>query len=809
MSSRNTSGKHASSKTTNPKSASRSTTSKRKTPSKPSRSAVAQNVESQTAATSTMANDITGIIIAVVAVALFVAVVLPSGAIVAQFASDCLLLGFGVGAYILPVVLLIWAATFFINHKPGSISRTGLGLGLILIAILTLLALYTPFAASYPKVVFDQAALVSRGGYLGAGLAYALLICVGQIIGMIISIGVIITGIVVLGFSISSMVQRAQERAELARATHEADRELKRGATPRTERIAAGEDERERRGRRDAGETRRLRGMDSDKTMIMDDAPDQEITRELRHEPRKRKDLDETIALDTDAEQTVPLKRTSSLEGFELPPERLLLRTTQTTQKKQERAISRNLSEMAQRLQDTLESFNLFANVVGYTPGPTFTLFKIEMPTGVKLTRITSLEDDIALALASESVRIFAPIPGTSLVGVEIPNKTRAAVLLGDIIDSVQGGPLELVLGKNVEGESVTADLAKMPHLLIGGTTGSGKSVAINAMLMTILMRDTPEDVRMILIDPKRVELSLYNGIPHLYVPVVTDPKEAAATLAWATIEMERRLKLFEKAGTRNLELYNGMIADGRLSDDNEKLPYIVVVIDELSDLMMVAGKEVEGSIVRIAQLARAAGIHLIVATQRPSSNVVTGMIKTNISNRIAFKVPTGVDSRVILDQTGAENLVGMGDLLFLNGNSGEPQRVQGCYVGETETNAVVEFLRSQGEPDYHEEIFETRVIGQGSSMNPNSPDGEDEDPMLWDAAEVVVQTQMGSTSSLQRRMKVGYARAGRIMDQLEMKGVVGPSDGSHPREVLVENVVDLEALRSLDDYESGKESDS
>ena len=383
-----------------------------------------------------------------------------------------------------------------------------------------------------------------------------------------------------------------------------------------------------------------------------------------------------------------------------------------------------------------------------------------------------------------------------------------------------------------MEGNAITADLAKMPHLLIGGTTGSGKSVAINSMIMSVLMRSTPDEVRMILIDPKRVELSLYNDIPHLFVPVVTDPHKAASTLAWAVTEMERRLKLFEEVGARNINQYSKMRekhlqmleeerqrraeaaqaqAEGAEAEDEdddfvddeddwEKMPSIMIVIDELADLMMVAGKEVETSISRIAQLARAAGIHMIVATQRPSTNVITGLIKANITNRIAFNVASGIDSRVILDTTGAEHLIGNGDMLFSKPEYGKPLRIQGCYVGEDEINEVCSFLKSQGKPDYHEDIFSTSVpiLESGSSSGGFSGGDSDED-LVWQAAEIVVQSNLGSTSALQRRLKVGYARAGRIMDMLEDKGIVGPANGSKPREVYVTDLMELENLKAMD----------
>lgn len=483
--------------------------------------------------------------------------------------------------------------------------------------------------------------------------------------------------------------------------------------------------------------------------------------------------------------------QTSSDDGYELPPLSMLSSNPNsggTASTKME------LDETKEALQSTLGEFGLRCRVVDYVSGPLVTTFRIEMGEGERVTKIKNLEDDIALTLAAEKVRIYAPIPGTSYVGVEIPNKTRQNVHLGDVLPYAKGGPLEVAIGRDSAGKPVIANIAKMPHMLVAGTTGSGKSVMINSMIMSLLMRTTPKQVRLIMIDPKRVEFTSYNGLPHLYVPVVTEPRQAASALQWAVSEMERRLKVFERAGARNIKVYNKMCVSGKLSEmDNppEPMPYIVIIIDELSDLMMVAGKDVEASIVRIAQLARAAGIHLIIATQRPSANVVTGLIKSNIDTRAALKVSSVVDSRVILDEKGAERLLGNGDMLFKDRGL-TPRRVLGCYTSDSEIAEVVQFIRDQAEPDYHEEIL--------TAVTPNTPGSssgdlsEEDDPLVWEAAQIVVESQLGSTSGLQRRLKVGYARAGRIMDMLEAKGVVGPPDGSKPREVLL----DQEGLEDL-----------
>ena len=478
-------------------------------------------------------------------------------------------------------------------------------------------------------------------------------------------------------------------------------------------------------------------------------------------------------------------------EGYELPPFSMLSSNPNSATAASSRE---ELEETKGRLQSTLEEFGLQSKVVDYVSGPLVTTFRIEMGEGERVNKIRNLEDDIALTLAAEKVRIFAPIPGTSYVGIEIPNHTRSNVHLGDVLPYAAGGPLEVAIGRDSAGKPVIADISKMPHMLVAGTTGSGKSVMINSMIMSRLMRTTPKQVRLIMVDPKRVEFSSYNGLPHLYVPVVTDPRQAASALQWAVSEMERRLKVFERAGARNITKYNDMCVNGKLAEmDNppEPLPYIVVIIDELSDLMMTAGKDVEASIVRIAQLARAAGIHLVIATQRPSANVVTGLIKSNIDTRCALKVSSGIDSRVILDETGAERLLGNGDMLFKDRGLA-PKRVLGCYTSDNEIEQIVGFIRDQGEPEYHEEILSQVVPGQAGTSHDDL--GEEDDPLVWEAAQIVVDSQLGSTSGLQRRLKVGYARAGRIMDMLEAKGVVGPPEGSKPREVLL----DKEGLEDL-----------
>lgn len=480
-----------------------------------------------------------------------------------------------------------------------------------------------------------------------------------------------------------------------------------------------------------------------------------------------------------------------SQADYELPPLSILRKNDATDGSY---ADDSELAKTAQRLQGTLEEFGLTSRVTGWIAGPSVTTFKISMGEGERVSKIVNLEDDITLSLAAKSVRIFAPIPGTSLVGIEIPNEKPQPVFLSDVLPYAQGGPLECAFGRDSEGKPIVVDLAGLPHLLVAGTTGSGKSVLLNAIIMSMLMRSTPEQVRLIMVDPKRVEFTGYAGLPHLYVPVVTEPRQAASALQWGVTEMERRLKVFEHYKVRDIKTYNGNVDGGKYADmENppKHMPYFVIVIDELADLMMVAGKDVESSIVRIAQLGRAAGIHLIVATQRPSADVVTGLIRANIDNRVALSVDNALNSRIILDQKGAEQLLGRGDMLVkLRGK--KPRRAQGCWVSDEEIEQTVAFVREQVTADYHEDIL-TAVVPNTPGA-PGAEVGKDDDPLVWEAARIVVESQLGSTSGLQRALSVGYARAGRIMDMLEAKGVVGPVNGSKPREVLL----DKEALKDL-----------
>jgi S-DNA-T family DNA segregation ATPase FtsK/SpoIIIE len=470
-----------------------------------------------------------------------------------------------------------------------------------------------------------------------------------------------------------------------------------------------------------------------------------------------------------------------------------------------------------QALEAALASHGVETRLVGMVVGPTVTRYELELGPGVKVARVTSLSKDIAYAMASPDVRILAPIPGRQAIGVEVPNLDRQIVALADILTSEEARqathPLEVAIGRDINGRSVLANLANMPHVLIAGATGAGKSSCINSLITSILMRSTPDQVRMILVDPKRVELGQYNRLPHLLTQVVTNPKKAANALSWAVKEMERRYDLLAEVGFRDINGYNAAYDRGDLNPDSgdgepssdgavpsldevlapdrpqyDRLPYILLVIDELNDLMMVAARDVEESICRIAQMARAVGIHLVIATQRPSVNVITGVIKANIPARLAFAVSSLADSRVILDQPGAERLVGKGDLLLLGPSSSTPQRIQGCWVSEKEVRAVVgSWLRQAPELAYDDEAVQgTEEDGGAAGLLGGSTGDEDDDDLLLQAMELIVRSQLGSTSMLQRKLRVGFARAGRLMDLLEQRGVVGPSEGSKARAVLM-----------------------
>ena len=526
--------------------------------------------------------------------------------------------------------------------------------------------------------------------------------------------------------------------------------------------------------------------------------PEHEAAPAPASKPKKTENISETeqeamnIAIDESQKAPMPV--------YDYPPIDLLTQGKHASVA----GAETELRESSACLLDTLDSFNIEAQIIGIVRGPSVTRFELTIPRGIKISRITALSDDIALSLGAANVRI-APIPDKVAVGIEVPNKTVNTVFIRECIGSPAfanaKSRLSFAVGKDITGKPVIGDIAKMPHMLIAGTTGSGKSVCINSMLISLLYKSTPEEVRLIMVDPKMVELGNYNGIPHLLIPVVTDPKKAAGALNWAVGEMERRYKLFADHQVRNLVGYNDLMrsekAKAEQTEDGhpeqyQVLPQMVIVIDGLADLMMVAAKEVENSICRIAQKARAAGMHLVVATQRPSADVITGIMKANIPSRIAFAVASQIESRIILDTTGAEKLIGKGDMLYAPLGEGKPTRVQGCFISNEEIEAVIARIKETSTAEYSEEILEhieqqAEQVGnnKGGGSGTNDP-GDDEDELIEEAIEVIMDCRQASTSMLQRRLKLGYSRAARIIDQIEDRGIIGPSEGSKPRQILI-----------------------
>ena len=532
---------------------------------------------------------------------------------------------------------------------------------------------------------------------------------------------------------------------------------------------------------------------------VSEPEPEHEAAPAPASKPKKTENISETeqeamnIAIDESQKAPMPV--------YDSPPIDLLTQGKHASVA----GAETELRESSACLLDTLDSFNIEAQIIGIVRGPSVTRFELTIPRGIKISRITALADDIALSLGAANVRI-APIPDKVAVGIEVPNKTVNTVFIRECIGSPAfanaKSRLSFAVGKDITGKPVIGDIAKMPHMLIAGTTGSGKSVCINSMLISLLYKSTPEEVRLIMVDPKMVELGNYNGIPHLLIPVVTDPKKAAGALNWAVGEMERRYKLFADHQVRNLVGYNDLMrsekAKAEQTEDGhpeqyQVLPQIVIVIDELADLMMVAAKEVENSICRIAQKARAAGMHLVVATQRPSADVITGIMKANIPSRIAFAVASQIESRIILDTTGAEKLIGKGDMLYAPLGEGKPTRVQGCFISNEEIEAVIARIKETSTAEYSEEILEhieqqAEQVGnnKGGGSSGTNDLGDDEDELIEEAIEVIMDCRQASTSMLQRRLKLGYSRAARIIDQIEDRGIIGPSEGSKPRQILI-----------------------
>ena len=645
------------------------------------------------------------------------------------------------------------------------------------------------------------------GGAIGAIVAVPLIGLLDMVGTVILCIGVAIL-ILILMFGLrpsqvitnmmENMKEYREEKLENKYEEEEARRELrKRRSQERQERIENQEKELPRKVKKSSIDI----PLDDEITINLNEKEnkkmkkyqhDEELLEEKQESEKSSPDeLEANLFKTEEPEKQVQTKEVLQLqhtitvedESYEFPPIQLLSQGDAKTLKGGKKAIADN----ATKLQKTLYSFGVSAKVENVSVGPAITRYELKPAEGVRVSKIANLADDIALNLAAESIRIEAPSPGKQAVGIEIPNKENEIVHLRDIIetDSFEDykSKLAFALGKDVAGNEVVTDIAKMPHVLIAGSTGSGKSVCINTLITSIIYKAKPSEVKLLMVDPKVVELSVYNGIPHLLIPVVTDPKKAAGALAWAVQEMVNRYSIFAAKGVRDIKGYNEAIEK---EGSAEKLPQIVIIIDELADLMMVASKEVEDAICRLAQMARAAGMHLVIATQRPSVDVITGIIKANIPSRIAFAVSSQVDSRTILDMVGAEKLLGKGDMLFYPSGASKPTRIQGAFISDKEVEKIVDFLKSNGEVTYSEDIIQSIEKGNSTDQEIDQADDDDTDPYLMDAIETVIETGQASTSFIQRRFKVGYARAGRIIDQMEERGIISGYEGSKPRQVLM-----------------------
>ena len=737
----------------------------------------------------TFNREVLGILLAAFAIVMLCALAgLPMGS-AGAFLERVLKFALGIGAFLFPLYVLVLGLGYILNHEHLRFSKKFFTLLLFLVSILSLWHMHK--VPEGQELIPEY--LMTGGGLLGGAIVFVLTKVVGRIGAMIVLIASALASMVLSGkFSLRAPLQTASDG-------------VKEGAENVAQKWEAYQDQRKQRSHnsfydqeKDDGNYHKPRAEEEKKPSLAErlkekvtkagTAPTLKFQKEqvdTAEPPRKftitnSQDVKPKATAEPQQAQTARLENaeTGEVIPYEFPPLDLLNPDPPVNP----RNYQAEIEEQGGTIEQTLHDFGVNATLVNVTKGPSVTRYELEPAPGVKVNKIQNLAEDIALKLAVSSVRI-EPIPGKAAIGIEVPSKTSQPVSFRSIVDCPEvknaKGKLAIGLGKDISGHVVVADLTKMPHLLIAGSTGSGKSVCINTIICSLLYKAAPDEVKLILVDPKVVELTNYNGIPHLLTPVVTGPKQAASALHWAVVEMERRYSLFAKTQVRKIDDYNKLVQPG------EKLPFIVVIIDELSDLMMVAAVDVEDAILRLAQKARAAGIHLILATQRPSVDVLTGTIKANIPSRIAFAVSSQIDSRTILDTSGAEKLLGKGDMLFFPTGENKPIRVQGAFIADDELNRVVDFIKAEAIPTtYHQEVTTQELNGEKDSKKDNSEDEEDE--LFQDAVEAVMDAHQASSSMLQRKFRIGYTRAARLVDAMEEKGIVGPADGSKPRPLLM-----------------------
>lgn len=702
----------------------------------------------------------------------------------------------GTWDFIVPVIGSILALHMMIKREwPRRWTSQYTGIALILIAVLVInhLSMFQAIAVDHPdaretiirsswKLVLNEtnAELPTDigGGMIGA-LIYALLQYLFDDTGTkVVVVVLILAGLLLLtGMSYVHILQKGKQVLERVRAFA---LERLNAAWDRVQQARhANKRKEEQEPREQKRKEKEAQAQPSDVTPVIHDFSEHaEMTAKTRppEEPMLADGEDEEP---NEPAFTVKLNHDEEINDYQLPSFHLLDKPKKIKQKDEHKGMAAN----ARTLEQTLESFGVRAKVTQIHRGPAVTRYEVQPDIGVKVSRIVNLTDDLALALAAKDIRIEAPIPGKAAIGIEVPNREVAIVTLREVLESPEyheaDSKLTLALGRDISGEAIVGDMTKMPHLLVAGATGSGKSVCINGLITSILYKAKPNEVKFLMIDPKRVELNIYNGIPHLLAPVVTDSRRAALALKKVIAEMEKRYELFAESGARDIARYNQLMAERHPERDYPALPYIVVIIDELADLMMVAPHDVEDAIIRLAQMARAAGIHLIIATQRPSVDVITGVIKANIPSRIAFGVSSQADSRTILDMGGAEKLLGRGDMLYLPVGASKPTRIQGAFLSDQEVESIVAFCKNQQEAQYSEDL-----MVKSEELHDKSDEVEDE--LYPQAVQLVTEAKTASVSMLQRRLRVGYTRAARLIDEMEARGIVGPYEGSKPREVLV-----------------------